>query len=272
MQVASQIPGVKHVIAVSSAKGGVGKSTVAMNLAVTLSLQGLKVGLMDADVYGPSVPKMLGAQEPPVSHDGEMVEPASAHGVKAMSMGFLVDDDTPMVWRGPMVLSALKQMLFQTNWAPLDVLVLDMPPGTGDSQLSIAQQVSLSGAIVVSTPQDIALLDARKGVTMFNKVNVPIMGFVENMSHFICPHCGGESHIFDHGGARKAAEEMSVPFLTEIPLDINLRQFSDEGKPVVIHAPDSKEAEAFKVLGQKVQDFLQEQEAQNDQPIKIVIE
>lgn len=269
---ASQIPGVKHIIAVSSAKGGVGKSTVSMNLAVALSLSGLKVGLMDADVYGPSIPKMLGAEEPPVSHDGEMVDPASAHGVKAMSMGFLVEDDTPMVWRGPMVLSALKQMLFQTNWAPLDVLVLDMPPGTGDSQLSIAQQVSLSGAVVVSTPQDIALLDARKGVNMFKKVNVPIIGFVENMSMFICPHCNGESHIFDHGGARQAADDMDVPFLTEIPLDINLRKFSDEGKPVVIQAPDSKEAACFRELAEKVSGFLTAQEELESQPIKIVIE
>jgi ATP-binding protein involved in chromosome partitioning len=200
------IPGVDHIIAVSSGKGGVGKSTTAMNLAVALSVSGKKVGLLDADVYGPSVPRMTGLEEnPPQSQDGKTIDPAIAHGVKVMSMGFLVEEDTPMVWRGPMVQSALKQMLFQTNWAPLDVLVVDMPPGTGDTQLSLAQNVPLSGAVVISTPQDIALLDAKKGLNMFRKVNVPILGMVENMSLFICPDCGHEAHIFSHGGAETAA-------------------------------------------------------------------
>lgn len=267
------IPGVQHVIAVASGKGGVGKSTVAMNLAVALSVQGLKVGLMDADVYGPSVPRMMGITDgSPQSDDGQTITPALAHGVKCMSMGFLVDEDTPMIWRGPMVLSALKQMLFQVKWAPLDVLVLDMPPGTGDTQLSIAQSVNLSGAVIVSTPQDIALLDARKGLNMFRKVNVPILGMVENMSTYICPNCGHEEHIFSHGGAEKAAAELGVSFLGAIPLNLDIRTCTDEGKPMVTAAPDGPAAEIFRTIAQKVVDTLAANQAQAQQPVKIVIE
>ncbi|MBI1363136.1 MAG: iron-sulfur cluster carrier protein ApbC [Proteobacteria bacterium] len=267
------IPGVRHIIAVASGKGGVGKSTTAMNLAVALSVQGLKVGLLDADVYGPSVPRMMGLENaPPSSADGQTIDPAVAHGVKVMSMGFLVEEDTPMVWRGPMVQSALRQMLFQVKWSPLDVLVLDMPPGTGDTQLSIAQAVPLSGAVIVSTPQDIALLDARKGLNMFRKVNVPILGMVENMSVFICPNCGHEAHIFSHKGAEKAAEELQVPFLGAVPLDLQIREKTDSGKPLVISAPESKPAAIYREMAKKVTDILADNEARAAQPVKIVIE
>jgi len=267
------IHGVRHIIAVASGKGGVGKSTTAMNLAVALSVQGLKVGLLDADVYGPSMPRMMGLQNnPPSSEDGKTIDPAVAHGVKVMSMGFLVDEDTPMVWRGPMVQSALRQMLFEVTWAPLDVLVLDMPPGTGDTQLSVAQAVPLSGAVIVSTPQDIALLDARKGLNMFRKVGVPILGMVENMSMFICPDCGHEAHIFSHKGAEKAAEELKVPFLGALPLDLDIREKSDSGKPLVIHAPDSTPAKIYREIAQKVSDALSAGEEAATGPVKIVIE
>lgn len=268
---AQQIEGVKHVIAVASGKGGVGKSTTAMNLAVALSAAGHKVGLLDADVYGPSLPRMMGLSAGSASsEDGQTINPALAHGVKVMSMGFLVEEDTPMVWRGPMVLSALKQMLFQVRWAPLDVLVIDMPPGTGDTQLSIAQSVGLSGAIIVSTPQDIALLDARKGLNMFRKVNVPILGMIENMSLFICPECGHESHIFAHGGAAAAAAELGVDFLAEIPLDLDIRVQTDSGKPVVIHQPDGKPAGIYRDLASAVWQRLESQA--EPQSVKIVIE
>jgi ATP-binding protein involved in chromosome partitioning len=267
------IPGVRHIIAVGSGKGGVGKSTTAMNLAVALSVQGLKVGLLDADVYGPSVPRMMGLENaPPSSDDGKTIDPALAHGVKVMSMGFLVDEDTPMVWRGPMVQSALRQMLFQVKWAPLDVLVVDMPPGTGDTQLSMAQAVPLSGAVIVSTPQDIALLDARKGLNMFRKVGVPILGMVENMSLFICPSCGHEAHIFSHKGAEHAAAELGVPFLGAVPLDLDVREKTDSGKPLVIHAPDGKPAAIYRAMAKQVTDTLAANEAKAAQPVKIVIE
>jgi ATP-binding protein involved in chromosome partitioning len=245
------IPGVGSVIAVASGKGGVGKSTVAVNLALGLSKLGLKVGLLDADIYGPSVPRMLNITEKPES-DGKMLKPIERYGIKAMSIGFLVDTDTPMIWRGPMVQSALMQMMNDVAWAPLDVLVLDMPPGTGDAQLTIAQRVPLKGAVIVSTPQDIALIDARKGLAMFRKTAVPILGIVENMSTFVCPECGHESHIFGHGGARVTAEELDAPFLGEIPLVRAIRETSDAGTPIVAHAPDSLEAKAFLALAQKV--------------------
>ena len=268
-----QLDGIKHIIAVASGKGGVGKSTTAVNLAVALSVAGHKVGLMDADVYGPSVPRMMNLRDGSAqSEDGKTISPALAHGVKVMSMGFLVDEDTPMVWRGPMVLSALKQMLFDVKWAPLDVLVLDMPPGTGDTQLSISQTVGLSGAVIVSTPQDIALLDAKKGLNMFKKVNVPILGMVENMSAYICPECGHEAHIFSHGGTRKAAEEIGVPLLADIPLDLAIRENTDVGKPLVVSAPESKPAAAYRTLAKNIWQALEEQEALKEQPVKIVIE
>jgi ATP-binding protein involved in chromosome partitioning len=246
------IPGVTAIIAVASGKGGVGKSTVAANLAVALARLGLKTGLLDADIYGPSAPRLFDIREKPRSPDGKTLQPIDRFGVKIMSIGFLIKEDEPMVWRGPMVTSALSQMLFDVNWAPLDVLVVDMPPGTGDAQLTMAQRVPLKGAIIVSTPQDLALIDARKGVAMFQKTRVPILGIVENMSVFVCPHCGNESHIFSHGGARKIAESLGAPFLGEIPLVPAIRETSDAGTPIVALSPHSPEARAFIALAENV--------------------
>ena len=245
------IPGVAAVIAVASGKGGVGKSTVAANLAVALAEQGKRVGLMDADVFGPSVPRMLGVQRKPDS-DGKMLLPLKAHGVKLMSMGFMVEERTAMIWRGPMVMSAVQQMIFQVQWGELDVLVLDLPPGTGDAQLTIAQKVKLAGAVIVSTPQDIALLDVRRGITMFEKVGVPVFGIVENMSLYICPNCGHEAHIFGHGGAAAEAKALGCDFLGEIPLSLPLREPGDAGVPIVLAQPKSPEAEAFRALAERV--------------------
>ena len=245
------IPGVAAVIAVASGKGGVGKSTVAANLAVALAQQGKRVGLMDADVFGPSVPRMLGVQRKPDS-DGKMLLPLEAHGVKLMSMGFMVEERTAMIWRGPMVMSAVQQMIFQVQWGNLDVLVLDLPPGTGDAQLTIAQKVKLAGAVIVSTPQDIALLDVRRGITMFEKVGVPVFGIVENMSMYICPNCGHEAHIFGHGGAAAEAKALGCDFLGEIPLSLPIREQGDAGAPIVLAQPKSPEAEAFRALADRV--------------------
>lgn len=246
------IPGVAAIIAVASGKGGVGKSTVAVNLALALSKLGLKTGLLDADIYGPSVPRLLNIKEKPRTRDGQKLDPIEKFGLKTMSIGFLVKEDEPMIWRGPMVMSALSQMLADVNWAPLDVLVVDMPPGTGDAQLTIAQRVPLKGAVIVSTPQDIALIDARKGIAMFQKTQIPILGIVENMSVFVCPECGHESHIFGHGGARDTAGTLNVPFLGEIPLVPRIRETSDAGTPIVAEAPESPEAQAFMTLAQTV--------------------
>jgi ATP-binding protein involved in chromosome partitioning len=246
---------VQSVIAVASGKGGVGKSTVAVNLALGLSRLGLKVGLLDADIYGPSVPRLLDIREKPEA-DGKTIKPVEKFGIKAMSIGFLVNEDTPMIWRGPMVQSALTQMLNDVAWAPLDVLVVDMPPGTGDAQLTMAQRVPLKGAVIVSTPQDLALVDARKGLAMFRKTQVPILGIVENMSTFICPHCGEETNIFGHGGARETAAQLDAPFLGEIPLVPSIRETSDAGTPIVATAPNSKEAQSFLALAQQVADKI----------------
>ena len=246
------IPGIKHIIAVASGKGGVGKSTVSVNLALALSLAGHKVGMMDADIYGPSQPRMMGLTGQPRTNDGQTLEPMENYGVKVMSMGFLIPDDTPMIWRGPMVMSAIQQLLRDVNWGELDVLVVDMPPGTGDAQLTMAQQVPLAGAVIVSTPQDIALLDARKGLNMFRKVEVPVLGIIENMSYFSCPNCGHRTEVFSHGGAHKEAERLGVDFLGEIPLDIEIRETSDGGHPIVVSKPDSPHAKVFRDIGQRV--------------------
>jgi ATP-binding protein involved in chromosome partitioning len=250
---AAGVPGVKQIIAVASGKGGVGKSTTTANLAVALSVLGLKVGVLDADIYGPSVPKIFGITGKPKLISGRTLAPMEAYGLKIMSIGFLIDEETPMIWRGPMVISAITQMLREVAWGELDVLVVDMPPGTGDAQLTMAQQTPLAGAVIVSTPQDLALLDARRGVAMFRKVEVPILGVVENMSYFICPECGHRSDIFAHGGARHEAERLGVPFLGEVPLAMSIRETSDGGRPIVASDPDSAHAKAYLAIARQVQ-------------------
>jgi ATP-binding protein involved in chromosome partitioning len=249
---AAGVPGVKQIIAVASGKGGVGKSTTTANLAVALSVLGLKVGVLDADIYGPSVPKIFGITGKPRLVSGRTLAPMEAYGLKIMSIGFLIDEETPMIWRGPMVISAITQMLREVAWGELDVLVVDMPPGTGDAQLTMAQQTPLAGAVIVSTPQDLALLDARRGVAMFKKVEVPILGIVENMSYFICPECGTRSDIFAHGGARHEAERLGVPFLGEVPLAMPIRETSDSGRPIVASDPDSAHAKAYLAIARQV--------------------
>lgn len=246
------IPGIKAIVAVASGKGGVGKSTTAVNLALALKANGLSVGILDADVYGPSMPRLLGITGKPKQIDGRMIMPMENYGLKAMSMGFLVDEGTAMIWRGPMVQSALMQMLREVAWGELDVLVVDMPPGTGDAQLTMAQQVPLSGAVIVSTPQDLALIDARKGLNMFNKVEVPVLGIVENMSYFIAPDTGARYDIFGHGGAKAEAEKIGVPFLGEVPLTIEIRETSDAGTPVVVSHPDGPQAKVYRDIAEKV--------------------
>jgi ATP-binding protein involved in chromosome partitioning len=246
------VPGVKAIVAVASGKGGVGKSTVASNLALALGRQGHAVGLLDADIYGPSQPRMLGIRGRPTSGDGKILEPMQAYGIKVMSMGFLVAEETPMIWRGPMVMSALQQLLRDVNWGALDFMIVDLPPGTGDAQLTMAQQVPLAGAVIVSTPQDIALIDARKGLNMFRKVDVPVLGIIENMSYFACPNCGHVTHIFSHGGAREEAERLGVEFLGEVPLDMAIRETSDQGRPIVMSQPDSPHATAFLHIADRV--------------------
>lgn len=248
------VPGVGAIVAVASGKGGVGKSTTATNLSLALSRLGLKVGLLDADIYGPSLPRMMGITGKPTSPDGKILKPMENFGIKCMSMGFLVAEDTPMIWRGPMVQSALQQMLRDVEWGELDILIVDMPPGTGDAQLTMAQQVPLAGAVIVSTPQDIALIDARKGLNMFRKVDVPVLGIIENMSVFICPSCGHESHIFSHGGAKKEAETLGMHFLGEMPLHMDIRITSDEGRPIVISEPDGEHAQRYLKIAQTVWD------------------
>ncbi len=238
------IPGVQTIIAVASGKGGVGKSTTAVNLALALQARGKAVGILDADIYGPSMPKLLGLDGKPEVEDNRM-KPKEKIGIKVMSMGFLIEEDTAMIWRGPMVQSALLQMMRQVDWGPLDVLVVDMPPGTGDVQLTMAQQVPLAGAVIVSTPQDLALLDAKKGITMFRKVNVPVLGLIENMSSFICPNCQHESPIFGHGGAEREAKRLSIPFLGAVPLEMAIRETSDSGQPIVASDAQGPHAAAY---------------------------
>ncbi|MEA2782533.1 MAG: ATP-binding protein involved in chromosome partitioning [Rhodospirillaceae bacterium] len=246
------VPGVRMIVAVASGKGGVGKSTTAVNLALGLQTLDLKVGLLDADIYGPSQPRMMGISGRPSSPDGRRLLPMENYGIKVMSMGFMVPEDTPMIWRGPMVMSAINQMLRDVDWGELDVLVVDLPPGTGDAQLTMAQQVPLSGAVIVSTPQDIALLDARKGLNMFRKVDVPVLGIIENMSYFLCPHCGERSDIFSHGGARREAEKLGTDFLGEVPLDMAIRETSDDGRPIVVSQPDSAHAATYRAIAERV--------------------
>ena len=253
----AEIPGVAAVIAVASGKGGVGKSTTALNLALGLRDLGLRVGLLDADIYGPSVPRLTGINEKPQLDDNRKMIPINRFGLSIMSIGFLVEEDTAMIWRGPMVMSAITQMLRDVVWGTLDILVVDMPPGTGDAQLTLAQNVPLKGAVIISTPQDLSLIDARRGLAMFKKVNVPVLGIVENMSYFQCPQCGTRSDIFGHGGARHEAERLGVPFLGEIPLHMSIRTTSDEGNPVVVSEPDGPHAAIYRAIGTRVRDQLQ---------------
>jgi ATP-binding protein involved in chromosome partitioning len=246
------VPGVKAIVAVASGKGGVGKSTTAANLALAFQRQGHATGILDADIYGPSQPRMMGVSGRPESPDGKRLRPMEAYGIKVMSMGFLVGEDTPMIWRGPMVQSAIQQMLRDVEWGELDVLVVDMPPGTGDAQLTLAQQVPLAGSVIITTPQDISLLDAKKGLNMFRKVDVPVFGMIENMSYYLCPHCGERSDIFSAGGGRREAEKMGTELLGEIPLDIVIRETSDGGQPVVVSHPDSEHAQVYLSIAEQV--------------------
>lgn len=246
------LPQVKSVVAVASGKGGVGKSTTSANLALALAQQGLKVGLFDADIYGPSMPRMMGISGEPDSPDGQTLMPMEAFGVKVMSIGFLVEEDSPVIWRGPMVMGAIQQLLRDVHWGELDVMVVDMPPGTGDTQLTMCQNVPLTGAVIVSTPQDIALLDARKGLNMFRKVDVPVLGLIENMSYYVCPKCGDEAHIFGHGGAKAEAARLSAEFLGEVPLDIAIRELADAGHPIVAAQPDSPHAKAYRDIARRI--------------------
>jgi ATP-binding protein involved in chromosome partitioning len=266
------VPGVGAIVAVASGKGGVGKSTVAANLALALKANGLRVGVLDADIYGPSMPRMLGISGRPSSPDGKRLTPLENYGVRCMSMGFLVPEDKPMIWRGPMVMSALQQMLREVNWGELDIMVVDMPPGTGDAQLTMAQQVPLAGAVIVSTPQDIALLDARKGLNMFRQVEVPVLGIIENMSYFLCPHCGGRSEIFSHGGARREAEKLGTEFLGEVPLDLQIRETSDDGRPITVSDPDNPHALVFRAIAARIWEKIAGADAVGRAPPRIIIE
>lgn len=253
------VPGIKHLVAVASGKGGVGKSTTSINLALALKSLGLRVAVLDADVYGPSMPRLFGIKDRPEasSAQGKRMKPMKRFGVEVSSVGFLVDEDTPMIWRGPMVMAALTQLLREVEWSETDVMVIDMPPGTGDAQLTLAQQTPLSGAVIVSTPQDLALIDARKGIAMFNRVNVPILGIIENMSYFVCDSCGARHEIFGHGGARAEALRIGVPFLGEVPLDPDVRSRSDRGEPVVEFLPDSAHTALYRGIARQVWEALE---------------
>ena len=257
------LPGVKHIIAVSSGKGGVGKSTVTVNMAVALKQQGFAVGVMDADVYGPNLPMMIGVSQEPVK-DGEKITPAEGQGVKVISMGFFVPEDTPVVWRGPMVHSAIQQFFRDVMWGELDYLLIDLPPGTGDVPLTLSQLVPLTGAITVTTPQAVALSDVRKGMTMFKKVNVPLLGVIENMSHFVCGHCGERTEIFSHGGGEEAAKKFEIPFLGRIPLDPAIREGGDQGQPIVVKDPQSPQTEAIVQIVRTLVSQIEEGEKEED--------
>jgi ATP-binding protein involved in chromosome partitioning len=246
------IAGVKNIVAVASGKGGVGKSTTAANLALALAAEGAKVGMLDADIYGPSQPRMLGAKGQPESPDGKSLNPLVSHGIKSMSIGYLIDEETPMIWRGPMVTQALEQLLKDTNWGELDYLVVDLPPGTGDTQLTLAQKIPVSGAVIITTPQDISLLDARKGLKMFTKVQVPVLGVIENMSIHICSHCGHEEYIFGQGGGVRMAKEEDVEFLGALPLDKAIRENADDGHPTVVADPNSRISEIYREIALRV--------------------
>lgn len=260
------VPGIRFIVAVASGKGGVGKSTTATNLALALAGLGLKTAILDADIYGPSQPRLMGITGRPASTDGKTLLPMEGHGIKVMSMGFLVPEDTPMIWRGPMVQSALQQMLRDVAWGEVDILIVDMPPGTGDAQLTMAQQVPLAGAVIISTPQDIALIDARKGLNMFRKVDVPVLGIIENMSYFLCPHCGERSEIFAHGGAHREAEKLNTEFLGEIPLNIAIRETSDAGQPLVVSRPQDPHAEIYRTIAARLWAKVQQEEVSRPPP------
>ncbi len=251
-QALKPLPNIKNIIAIASGKGGVGKSTTAVNLALALAAEGASVGILDADIYGPSIPTMLGLTGFPTSEDGKTMQPKIAYGVQTMSLGYLIDDDQPMIWRGPMVTNALQQLLKDTQWQDVDYLIIDLPPGTGDIQLTLAQQIPVSGAVIVTTPQDIALLDAQRGLAMFNKVNVPVLGLVENMSIHICSQCGHEEAIFGEGGGKNMAEKNQVELLGQLPLDIKIRQYADSGRPTVVADPEGREAEIYKSIARKM--------------------
>ncbi|MCU0790442.1 MAG: Mrp/NBP35 family ATP-binding protein [Nitratireductor sp.] len=251
------VPGISSIIAVASGKGGVGKSTTAVNLALALKANGLRVGVLDADIYGPSMPRLLGIKGKPQQTANNRLKPMDGYGMPVMSMGFLVEEETPMIWRGPMVMSALTQMLREVEWGELDVLVVDMPPGTGDAQLTMAQQVPLAGAVIVSTPQDLALIDARKGLAMFRRVEVPVLGIIENMSYFIAPDTGKRYDIFGHGGAKAEAARLGVPFLGEVPLDMAIRETSDSGLPLTVSDPGGPHAKAYREIARKVWEGVQ---------------
>ena len=266
------IPGVDAIIAVASGKGGVGKSTTAVNLALGLRDLGLKVGVLDADIYGPSLPKLLAITEKPQTVGGNRLKPIERYGLTVMSIGFLIDEETPMIWRGPMVMSAITQMLREVEWGKLDVMVVDMPPGTGDAQLTMAQQVPLKGAVIVSTPQDLALIDARRGVAMFKRVNVPVLGVVENMSYFLCPSCNSRSDIFGHGGAHKEADRLGVAFLGEVPLHMTIREKSDAGLPVVATEPDGPHAKIYRDIAARVLEQIKGGPSSGRVAPKIVVE
>lgn len=257
----NMIPGVKHVVAVSSGKGGVGKSTVSVNLAVAMGLSGAKVGLLDADIYGPNIPMMMGIEKTPEQKDGK-IAPAESHGIKLISMGFFVPEDQAVVWRGPMVHTAIQQLFRDVLWGDLDYLLIDLPPGTGDAQLTLSQLVPLAGAITVTTPQEVALHDVRKGMMMFQKVNVPLLGIVENMSYFVCGHCGERTEIFAHGGGERAAEKLGVPFLGRVPIDPAIREGGDTGRPLVVAHPESPQSKAFRDIAERVMARLSQGEQQ----------